>query len=140
MGSMKGACCPPSTRQGTKRAGKPGICTKSEESKQYLRQLYEGWANDAREKAKNFTASIDQKFTDYGFTPSQKLGAVFSANQVLGDVVDAKAKNASKRSLPALQAGQISMKYNGNASDLKVPDRRAKAQMSDLQLNTLQNT
>ena len=111
-----------------------------EESKQYLRQLYEGWANDAREKAKNFTASIDQKFTDYGFTPSQKLGAVFSANQVLGDVVDAKAKNASKRSLPALQAGQISMKYNGNASDLKVPDRRAKAQMSDLQLNTLQNT
>ena len=78
----------------------------------YLCELYGQWTDRARETAAEFMAGIPAKLKVYGFSSVQATGSMMQAQKILADVVDAKAKNASKRSLPALDALKISRDYN----------------------------
>ncbi|MBX2833428.1 MAG: hypothetical protein KTR28_00485 [Micavibrio sp.] len=85
------------------------------EMQDYLNEYYQKWHQQARQDAQEFVYSIPQKLRDYGFREMQVLASLKITNDILADVVDAKAKNASKRSLPALDMSSISTSYNMNA-------------------------
>lgn len=78
----------------------------------YLCTLYKSWMRQAHEEAGDFVAEIPAKLKAYGLSAVQATGSMKQVQEILYDVVDAKAKNASLRSLPALDAAKISKAYN----------------------------